>query len=717
MTAPQAAQLTATTAAPAARAAPATPGHAPSRPGKSTRRREYLAHADRFIVEGDAVGHKNIYLLGGEPSVRLRRLPSLILDQARHAFVNPDDWDEVGVGFAKRRTTILRGPSGCGKMAAAIRLLQGAGTTRFYHLSDATDLSRLAESLESDADGRGGIERNAGFVLNRPVEFAALRGSTLLGLDEALLRADARLVLTVDSEDSIPDDDLVDYLVTIPRGPAYADVVASHLRRLIGEHEAERILGLDSTRKMLAEQSERRTTCQVAARLAQVIADGYEVSAGAGVDPDWIRDRISRHGAEDFEIWFSSLGDAETRCFAVALAVLNGLAQERVADAARALHRRLGDGRDLGSAQQLDGPGAARSPFRRTRAERLHKLRALSRSADVHGQYGRSTAQVVAYQDADYPRMVIRHVWSQYQIHDVLTDWLGELADDADEQVRVCAGSALGLIAVDSFEYVTGHVLNPWAASTRPSRRDAVAYALRVVAADPRLVDNVRQLVDCWYTSREVPELQATAARAHGISLGSADADTAVDALDRLSVIDDIRVAVAIGDSLADMLVDGNVELAARVLPQLEGSLRVQERTTTAQLSFLVLADSLVTDADEADGTGRRVRWPSLLWLANQHSAVRVPLGSLWRRVVNEEAFPTEAEKIMTGWATLAETDDAMRDAFLGLLRAVMSGDKGSVRILERYADHWVAEENLAPLPFTSTALRSVIAVEKEFLV
>ncbi|WP_212519070.1 hypothetical protein [Actinospica acidithermotolerans] len=660
------------------------------------------------------MGHKHIYLVGGARSARLRLLSPLMREPVRHAFVNPEGWDDVRAGFAKKRTTILRGPSGSGKMAAAIRLLQGAD--RLYHLSDATDLNRLAESLELDADERGGIERNAGFVLNRPVAFSALRGSSLLGLDEALLRADARLVLTVDSEDSIPDDDLVDYLVTIPRGPAYADVVASHLRWRLDEHAAERILGLDLTKEVIAEQLERRTTCHMAARLAQVIADGYEANPGAALDAGWIRDRVSRHGAEDFEIWFTSLGDSETRYFAVALAVLNGLAHERVADAARALHRRLDKGRNLVLASPLDGPWEGDSPFRLTRAERLHKLRALSRPADVRGQFGRSTAQVVEYQDADYARMVIRHVWNQYQIHDVLADWLGALADDADDQVRVCAGTALGLIAVDSFEYVTRHILGPWAASPRPSRRDAVAYALRVVAAEPDLVDNVRQLASGWYASRNTPELQATAARVHGISLASADLDAAVEALDRLSVIDDIRVAVAIGDSLADLLVDGNVDLAARILPQLEDALGVRERTVTAQLSFLILADSLMTDADEPDGTGPEVPWPSLLWLANQHSAVRNPLALLWRRVINEGVFHAEAEKIMTNWAALAEPDDAMRDVLLRLLRAVMRGDDRSVRILERYADHWVAEENLAPLPLISTALRSVIAVEKEYL-
>ena len=662
------------------------------------------------------MGHKHIYLLNGERPARLRLISPLTLDPVRHAFVDPDGWDEIRAAFAKRRIAILRGPSGCGKMAAAIRLLQGVGTGRFYHLDSATDLTRLAESLESGGAESDGIDHGAGFVLNRPIAFGALRGSILQGLEEALLRAEARLVLTVDSEDSIPDEDLIDYIVAIPGGPPYPEVVANHLRWLIEERAADRLLGLAPISEVVAEQLERRASCQMAARLARTIADEFEAAPGTDADPGRIRDRMSRHGAEDFEIWFISLGDSETRCFAMALAVLNGLAYERVADAARGLYRRLDRGRNLVLASPLDGPWEGDSPFRLTRAERLHKLRAGIRRMDVHGPYGHSTAQAVEYRDTEYARAVIRHVWSEYQIHDVLTDWLGELSDDADDQVRVCAGSALGLIATDSFEYVARHILSRWAASPRPSRRDAVAYALRVVAGDPDLIDNVRQLANGWYANRKVPALQATAARVHGVSLGPVDPEAAVDALDRLSVIDDIKVAVAIGDSLADLLVDGDVDLAERILPRLEDSLGVQERTISAQLSFLILADALVTDADDEQGTGPEVPWPSLLWLANRHPGVRVPLTALWRRVINEAVFHSEAEKIMTSWATLAETDTALRDAFLRLLRAVMRGDERSVRILERYADRWVAADNLAPLPLTSTGLRSVIAVETEFL-
>ena len=147
------------------------------------------------------------------------------------------------------------------------------------------------------------------------------------------------------------------------------------------------------------------------------------------------------------------------------------------------------------------------------------------------------------YRDPDYVIKVIRRAWSDYEVQDLLLCWLGELAEDASEQVRIFAGIALGRLATWSFDTLSSSVLTPWAISQRRTRREAVAYALRVVAGDHRLRENASQLISGWYASRSNPLAQATAARSYGVAYGLFDPAAAFEALDRLTAVDDIRVA------------------------------------------------------------------------------------------------------------------------------------------------------------------------------
>ena len=60
---------------------------------------------------------------------------------------------------------------------------------------------------------------------------------------------------------------------------------------------------------------------------------------------------------------------------------------------------------------------------------------------------GHSITETVEYQDPDYAIKVIRRAWSDYEVQDALIGWLGQLAKDATEQVRIWAGIALGRLA------------------------------------------------------------------------------------------------------------------------------------------------------------------------------------------------------------------------------------------------------------------------------
>ena len=688
---------------------------ATSRAGLGSTRGESLSDAESAI-HGDLVNQKNVFFLGGERRRPPQRLSADLEDPVNAAFVEPPVWDEVSDEFFNHRTVIMRGPKGCGKTSAAIRLLMRSG--RVYHLDDTIDLNQLAESVGKDGSPDGGIERDARFLLVRPVKFAELRAASLQRIDDALQRADARLALIIDGQ-TPRDSDLLPYTVTLSGPPVHHEVLASHLRWRLGESLGDLVLEREDVQRIVERLLPRVDSCSLVARLAEWIAREYEIYGQ--VDAERITRRLSQWGAEEFDIWFASLDDAETRCFAVALAVLGGLAHERVGAAARNLYERIEQPQSMVVSSPADGPYDGAGPFSTDRAERLRRLAATVKNIEIRTDFGRSRTDVIAYRDGDTrPQAVLRHVWSQYQLQRELLGWLATLASDGALPVRIRAGLAVGRIAAQSFDYICERVLDPWAYSEVEEHWDAVAYALREVTfSAPQLTANIRSLVGGWYGNTDSRPAQATAARVHGVCLGRLDPRSAVDALERLLASGDqeiakeidIRVARAIGDSLADLLWNGEPELAEYVLAALDRAIDDRQRTASAQLAFLIVANGL--NARRSDDTVARDSWPYLLCIAQQNKELREPLASLWRRVVKGAQFHPQAESVLTGWARSAESDAELRDLFLRLLRSMARGDRRCAQILESYAGRWTAAENIRPLPIVASALQAVIAAEK----
>ena len=687
---------------------------ATSRPGLGSLRNEYLREAERLTVSGDAVGRdKNVYLIGGAQRVRLRRLAARQIEPVREAFVRPDGLDDIQTAFGKNRTVILRGPAGYGKQAIAIKMLADLCPGKLFQLDSAVDLARLAESIEIDVDGRDRIEQGAGFLLGK-LALAGLYGSVLQNLDEALDRADARLVLTVGSDVPIPDPDLFDYIIDLRSAPKYRDIVESHLRLRLSPDQAGLLLARADVQEVIEGRLATGVSCKLAADLAKAIADAADASDDDdGFDIEKIMTWNERRGAESFDTWFAGLGETRTRSFAVALAVLNGLPYDAVAQAARALYRAFDRPQYMVLAAAEDTQPEGLRPFRMSRVEWLQRLHARIRETEILGVYGHSITETVEYQDPDYALKALRRAWSDYEVQDALIGWLGQLAKDATEQVRIRAGIALGRLALSSFDFLSCNVLGPWANGKVEEQREAVAYALRVVAGNARLRGNVRQLISSWYGNSGRPLAQATAARAYGVAFGPIDPSEAFKQLDRLAEVGDIRVATAIGDSVADLLEAASDEFACSVLSRLAESIYQPERSATLQLVFLIVADGLV-EREKAAAGASPVAWPTLLRLTTRLAEIRSAIVSLWRYVLNEALFYEQAEQVMSRWAAAAEGNAAVREAFLRLARAIARGDQRSLMILDRYCAQWVSVGNLSPFPVVSNALQTILTAEKE---
>lgn len=721
-----------------------TVADATSAQGQGSRRRAFLRQADRIrTVEGDKVGRdKVINIFGTDETVRLPLMSPVLVESARSVFVEPGQWDEVLAVTVNKRVVVLRGTVGHGRTTAALRLLL-TRSEPVYHLG-ASELNRLTEVLlTAGQDTTMQDVRGAGFVFTDATEFGTLAASVLRGLEAALEATDARLVLAADAASALPGETFLDHVVDLPEQPDLHQVLVLHLRRRLDEDRATGLLARPDIHELVADQLTAGVACSVAVRLADILADE---ELGGGADPERVRQRLSRRADDDFSTWFAGLRDIETRCHAVALAVLEGVGQEMVAVAAANLRSRLEPEPAL---LVTDGAAAGfldrEDPFTPSQDELLGRLRARTSTTTVKGPFGAAPAEILSYQDPSYPEKVLRHVWTRHRIHDDLLDWLTGLAEDSSEQIRILAGTALGTLATQSFDFLCRRVLVPWVFDAKQPRREAVAFALRVVTGEAELRPAVESLTRGWYVNRDKPLGQATAALVHGLSLGPQDPGGSAEAVLRLLAIDDKRVGFAVGNALAELVESGDAERARGILTRLADAVGERETTLSAQLAFLLLAvlnvaerpaersaeasASTMTDTntdtntnspassqnpDTADAPPATVSWPHLLYLAAARPDARGPIVRLWRHVLDDAPLHTVAAAVLTIWAGTAEGDPDLCEAFVRLSQAVAKDHDRLRRILLRLADTWTEPDNLAPLPKTGDALRRVLAHPRE---
>jgi hypothetical protein len=684
--------------------------------GQAGRQRQKNIENARYKIVGDMVGgDKFIFAMGDAEPAPLQTLVAWMNDPVRYAFVPPDGWDGVRAAAADRRVVVLRAEPGHGKVAAGIRLLQAPSDRRIFNLDRNVDLRRLGHWLEADIKSDDPLPRCSGFLLCEPLGWSEVPAWVLQQLETTLDAIDGRLVLTISADAQLADQDLLKYVVTLPKPRPQPEVLVAHLAMHLGgaTTTAERILADARMTEFAGAVFAADSTMKAAADLAVMISQELD---GASVDLERLERRWNERATEDFEIWFGGLSDIRTRCLAIALAVLNGLPYENVAHAARRLAERLDKPRDNSGANGASQP-AWHDPFTATRGEMLRLLRARIRRTTVRGPFGAAPAEVMEYVGEDYASAVLERVWREYQIHRDLLLWLRDLAENRSEEVRIWAATALGVFCKQAFDYVYATVLHSMSIDEKFWLRDVVANALSVPAADGRLRPLVESLVGRLFGTSGTPLGQATAARVWGIGLGTQDVTKALTMLERLTTINDRRVARGIGDSLADLLLADEDNNAVPVLHRVSSWLHDPKRVLTGVYVFLWLAGNLTSEFAAGVFAGQGVAappgaWPMLLLLADQRPELRMGLVNMWQRVLLSGVLTDWTSLVLGQWADLAERDEGVRLAFGRMLAATPAaiGRGDPTESLVRYhATQWRSAENLQPKVSTAYAVEAAL--------
>jgi hypothetical protein len=679
-----------------------------------------LRRATSMYVGGDQVGgNKYVFVAGDRQSAPLRELDPALSEPVQRAFVAPEDWDRTRATAGNRRLILLRGQPGHGRVAAAIRLLQTPSDRRIYNLDRDVDLQRFPHWLEGDAAKDNALPLDAGFLLCNPSGKAPLKGGVLHDLAATLDQRDARMVITVDADLVPADDEVGDFVVALGRHPPHQAVLREHLRWRLGKRPdadagaVDRILAENDMCAFLRDTMTDDVPVKVAANLAMMIDQQFD---GIAVDMPRLRQQQAERVIEDFDIWFGALPDVRTRSMAIALAVLNGLPYEHVARAAR----RLSDALD--GPPQIVAPETPmlrppwRDPFGSTLRQQLRLLRAHTREETTHGTFGPTVIEVVEYLDAERPRTVLEHVWQQYQLQRPVLEWLTGFATEAHQDVRTYAGTALGVLTTYAFDFVYANALQDMTTHDNPWARDMVAYALRLPARDEKLFPLVRRVANRLHGNPE-PLPRATSARIRGLALGPLDPSGALQMLGFLALVNDWRVARAIAESLADLLVDDEDKHGPEVLRHVRAWQDDRRRALAGQYVFSELAERVIARVDMTEPDATRPEWhvwPGLLLLADRRRELRPLLVEAWKRVLNSDAMPGKVSDALDNWAGLAESYPNVRTAFVRLMAATAATSARTQSIILRHAYRWHAPDEVFPNSETAAAVETALTARND---
>jgi len=667
-------------------------------------------------VEGNYIGLQLVTRMA-DATVRPGELPRRFGEAVRLAYAGEKALLAAVQAHTDRRTLIFCAEPGHGKTAAAVRLLQHRQVSRIMLLRPDQDLEQLLELTD-----------DTGYILCDPPTSAGISAHALNTISSLLEKHRSHIVVTISDTALLSDEDLLDVTVQLPAPPEPAAALAKHLEWLLPAHAAT-LQANDRLTALVAESLNDSTPLRQIGELATIIAEVHRDRAD--LDVDEVRRLLELRADQAFTIWFDRL-DPENRMHAIALAVLNGLPSEFVMEGMRALRRKL-DPMTSGLVASGNSTLSVRQPtdpFRVSRRERFAALRATVTQETVRGEHGVTRSQTARFLDKTYAERVIRRAWSEFSAQRVMLDWLGELVAHPAEAVRIQAATAVGILATDSFEYVSRTVLDRWAIADSPRRRAAAAHALHIPMADPELRPVVQRMVRGWVeapafgedgdfgeSDEPDPRAQATAAKAYGYSLGRNDPDGALKALHGLALADDIRVAVAIGESLAELVLSDPDRLTEPVLATVlqwladaDKPVGEADREATGHLAFLILATSLLTD--EATGPRDGGPWPTLLWLANERPPLQFGLASLWHYLLMQgQYFPRAAEDVLYEWARYVESDPAGCAALGEILRTACESDWQHLlrnHVLVEVAE-WTGTDVPTPTPNAAHAVREAL--------
>jgi len=518
---------------------------------------------------------------------------------------------------------------------------------------------------------------------------ATMRLQHLEALEDRLAAAGSRLVVVTDVDRAAAHSGRAMWRALAAPPSAY-EVVLRRLQCQLGS--------ADSAGELVAEtglvEELRATTGDTfdIHRLADLASDLMEVAQGNCL-LDEVVNRFANQATRAVEQWIDDqVTNRADRAMVLSLAVLHGMPFDAVSRWATDLERRWMAEEPVGSA---GAPGV-----RRNRRSRLAAARARVTTETRRTRYGPAPLEIASFVDGSYPQRVLHHYWHEYDFdRELILDWLRAIAEDVEMRVATRAAIAVGYLGTLAFDTVRRNVIVPWVGSGRGNEREVAVAALALPARSPDTAARAIRLVGEW-SWRTGSAARMTAARALGDSVGPVLRDGPDAALTRLAKGADGRLATALGDSIAELMVDADLPRQAELLGLLDAwsTEGRNGRQLAGVLGFLQVAWTLWARVDETS-------WPTLLWLAecgrdrpDEEPAHRVReiVAGLWSRALVAPGADNGVRVVLGSWADAAQRDPELRPAFVRLF-AEAARTPRQAALLSRHADRLRTRKPAAP--------------------
>ncbi|MBF8188623.1 hypothetical protein ITP53_23420 [Nonomuraea sp. K274] len=456
--------------------APGAPGPTPADAPKEMRSSQHASVTINGPVSmgpSSAIGIADA-MTGHVTRRREGRVPPRVVDDSCRRYARPDRYTEALDTLRDESPVIvLYGPDGHGKRTGALNLLRDLGGERRMVML-LPDLTELA--------GRDDYQKDTAYlVFDCPGEDAE-RGDSDVSLGALAGKIEAtegtHLVITSERE--------VSKLVPHFRWerPSPESILAAHE---VGEAGVEPAL--------LHEHS-----------LADIVL--FARNLASGMDPDKSLDGLDLALRRKVEEWFEGRPEPRDLLEAAALVFLDGL-PEGVFEPLR----------DQLAAAVIPPPPDTEEPARPEALEPIRKRgerslvttprRAVENGDAIPGQ----TQRCVEFKSEGYRTHVIAEFCNLYPqtFWEHLFEWLNEIVDDPDPEVRIRVSQGLALLAEYDFDGVRTHVLQPWSCGEHGWRawtaaRDVLSFMCMIDTAAPL----ARRTAIRW--SRSKDELRRCAA-------------------------------------------------------------------------------------------------------------------------------------------------------------------------------------------------------------
>lgn len=586
------------------------------------------------------------------------------LDDATVSFVEPPRFrDELDL-LTDRNLVVLAGPAKTGKRTRALELLRRtldeAGLDEVVEELPVSVLANPAWRVPKegagfvvfDVPGRGGT-----FTANKIGEEWLNKTAQRLHETGAYL-----VVVTGPVSGSLADaPNRAEYVLDEWELPDPAEILRRRLRDLVpseAEDLIERLAGTD-----LAELLIERDSPAFAVRAATEIIEGHR----AGRD---LADITAKLGNADGLVheWLSREPEAQDISLMLATAVLDNAGYLKVADAAVSLYRRLSGGTAPMTLRYTKQLLAEHSWIQRVPSEDHRR------------------APTLRFRHARVRPAVLGVIWCDYDgARGHVLDWLRELAEHTDVEIRAGAAQAIGILAQQDFQHGVHKYLQPWGRESSERLRQTAARGLNVagVFGNERTAWTV---LESWAEaaySENTENLCTTAALAAGGPLGVREPRRA------LGVLRDFVVCEDKWDVLWSVAVSASALLEAGCGDHVLSALH--EWTEPGADSDALVKALLVFISVMRPETGDS--WPLLLRTADEN---RKHLSELWSRAMANRLARTQAVGVLGLWVRRVDDDPAAEQVVIGLV-ADIADESAADKLRVRHALSQWAQDRYQP--------------------